>query len=121
MTTTLPKYEPHTWWWHREPDGRHTLYPRMTFENLDPLPITDATLFLCVRCRVEGTAKVLTAMPCTDKEWYHGDIRAYRRMYTPRRCLGPDCAKEWVARVSDELNGMDCPRCGSLNTEEIPS
>lgn len=116
-----------TWWWHREPDGRHVLWPKMTLEYLNPLPITNESRFRCVFCKTEGTAETLQKTPCTSSEWYHGDIRFYRQQYTPMRCLGKDsidglpCCNEWIRPIHDGFAGIQCPACGSSNTEEIPS
>lgn len=116
-------FEPGTWWWRAEPDGRRVLYPLMTLEKLDLTPTTD--IFRCVRCKVEDTFLELQAKMCVDLNWYHGDIRAYRRLRTPMRCAGKDpldglpCCNEWVRALDDGLAGTSCPACGSRETEAI--
>ncbi len=124
----VSQFPPHTWWWHNEPDGRCVLWPLMTFQKLDASPVTDASLFRCVHCKVEGTGKALQSMPCSSPEWYHGDIRFYRQYFTPMRCLGKDgldglpCCNVWIRSLSDDgFMGPRCPACGSSETEEIPS
>ena len=119
----LPIHPPGTWWWHKL-DGHRTLYPRMTLEHLGEMPVTDASLFRCVHCKVEGTGAALEKTPCSSPDWYHGDIRHYRRHHTPMRCLDKDpfdgnsCACEWIASTGDPT---ECPTCGGRKVEEILS
>ena len=117
-TRTLSEHEPGTWWWHKRPDGGHTIYPMMTFEKLDDLPVSYTTLFRCVKCKVEGTSDELKSISCSDPEWYHGDIRAYRMTHEPRRCNS--CKHEWVINLRRGFANINCPKCTGVSTEKIP-
>lgn len=123
--SNAPVFPPHTWWWHREPDGRRVLWPLMTLETCClPPPYVPKAPFRCVHCKVEGTAAELQKMHCSDSNWYHGYIRFYRQRFTPMQCLGKDlldnlpCGNVWIADATDGLAGPRCPTCGSLDTED---
>ena len=116
-TRALPEFPPRTWWWHKELDGRRVLYPKMTLENLSSLPISNASPFRCVRCKVEGTANALAQTSCTDLEWYHGDIRQYRQ--THDRVICNRCDHEWIVLTWHGFAKRDCPKCGGLDTNRL--
>ncbi len=111
------EFEPGTWWWHAEPDGRRVMYPLMTLEALDPPPITDASIFRCVRCKFSGTYEELQERQCTDPVWYHGNVRWYRQTHDRMHCIA--CDHDWIVQTWYGFAKRNCPRCTGVYVEKI--